>query len=150
MTPEGKVKKAIRDVLDSMGTQYFMPEHMGMGQTGVVDFICCVGGHYLAIEAKAGDNNPTWKQWEFMRDVVNSGGSALVIHEDNVHSLAGFIRSVRTGYYLAPAPVVAGSMLRCAGHEVDSTTITMALPPMPEPKKRAGLKRETKKTEWPK
>lgn len=34
MTPEGKVKKAIRDVLDSMGVQYFMPEHMGMGQTG--------------------------------------------------------------------------------------------------------------------
>ena len=39
MTPEGKVKKKIKEVLDEYGVYYFMPVQHGYGPRGV-DFHC--------------------------------------------------------------------------------------------------------------
>ena len=55
-TPEGKVKTAIKSVLKDEGVYYFMPRGTLLGRRGVSDFICCVNGKFLAIEAKAGAN----------------------------------------------------------------------------------------------
>lgn len=52
-TPEGKVKKNIRSILEGYGPcmYYHMPVLNGMGAPSL-DFICCYRGHYFAIEAK--------------------------------------------------------------------------------------------------
>jgi len=71
MTPEGKVKKDIKDYLKSLGPQcrFFMPQNMGMGESGVADFIGVNFGRAFALEAKRaeteGDNVEYATPWQF-------------------------------------------------------------------------------------
>ena len=53
MTPEGKVKDAVKKVLKKHGIWYFMPMQNGFGVVGVPDFICCFNGAFLGVETKA-------------------------------------------------------------------------------------------------
>ena len=41
MTPEGIVKKKIKDILNSKGAYYTMPIGTGYGAAGVPDFVIC-------------------------------------------------------------------------------------------------------------
>ena len=58
-TPEVKVKKQIRKLLETSGAYYAMPMGTGYGSSGVPDFLCCVNGKFVAIEAKAGKGEVT-------------------------------------------------------------------------------------------
>ena len=58
-TPEVKVKKQIRKILDEAGAYYAMPIGSGYGNSGVPDFLICMDGMFIAVEAKAGTNKPT-------------------------------------------------------------------------------------------
>ena len=69
MTPEGKVKKKVKALLDERGVYYFMPATAGYGRSGVPDIICCYRGYFLAIECKAGGNKPTALQLREMEMV---------------------------------------------------------------------------------
>ena len=81
-TPEAKVKAKIKDLLKAHNAYYVMPIGTGYGNSGVPDFICCVNGQFLAIEAKAGNNKPTALQEKNIRDIRTAGGIALVVNED--------------------------------------------------------------------
>jgi hypothetical protein len=79
VTPEGKIKAAIRKVLDSMdGLYYFMPVQMGMGSR-TLDFLVCYKGKFFGIEAKAPGEKPTKLQDLCMRKIRKSGGECMVI-----------------------------------------------------------------------
>jgi hypothetical protein len=52
-TPEGKVKAAVKKLLDAKGIWHFSPVSNGMGRHGIPDVICCWDGRLLAIECKA-------------------------------------------------------------------------------------------------
>lgn len=52
-TPEGRVKAAVKKVLDEYGVWYYMPVQNGMGVTGIPDFVCCWNGWFIGIETKA-------------------------------------------------------------------------------------------------
>ena len=79
MTPEGRVKKNIKRVLDSFGVYYFCPVQSGIGAAGV-DFHCVMRVHYVVdgklvgvplaffIEAKKPGGEPTGRQDNFMRE----------------------------------------------------------------------------------
>jgi len=75
-TPEAKVKAKIKDLLKAYKAYYVMPIGTGYGNSGVPDFLCCVNGQFLAIEAKAGSNKPTALQDKNIRDIRNAGGYA--------------------------------------------------------------------------
>lgn len=45
---------------------------------GVSDFLCCVGGVYVAIELKAMDKEPSPHQILFIKEVQRAGGIAGV------------------------------------------------------------------------
>lgn len=97
-TPEAKVKAKIKDLLKSHNAYYVMPIGTGYGNSGVPDFICCVNGQFLAIEAKAGKNKPTALQEKNIRDIRNAGGYAMVVNEDNLEELETLIANyVRWG-----------------------------------------------------
>jgi Holliday junction resolvase len=83
-TPEAKVKEKIKKILKEHGVYYAMPMGTGYGNSGVPDFLCCVNGFFVAIEAKAGKGVPTALQEKNMRDIGKAGGRTLVINE---HSL---------------------------------------------------------------
>lgn len=92
MTPEGKVKKKVKEVLKKLGAYYVMPMGTGYGNSGVPDFIFCLNGKFYAIECKAGLNAPTALQEKHLSDIWNAGGVALVVNELNVEKLEELLK----------------------------------------------------------
>lgn len=86
-TPEGKVKAAVKKLLDSYGAYYFMPATGGFGKSGVPDIVGCYKGEFFAVECKAGNNKPTALQEKQMEKIRAADGTALVINEDNLEEL---------------------------------------------------------------
>ena len=83
-TPEAKVKAKIKAILKAHSIYYAMPIGTGYGNSGVPDFLCCVNGEFLAIEAKAGKGVPTALQEKNMREIGAAGGRTLVINEESL------------------------------------------------------------------
>lgn len=94
-TPEAKVKEKIKKILKEHGVYYAMPMGTGYGNSGVPDFLCCVGGHFFAIEAKAGNGIPTALQEKNMREIQTAGGIAAVVNEGNLEWLKGAIKLLK-------------------------------------------------------
>ena len=86
-TPEVKVKRQIRKLLDDAGAYYAMPIGTGYGNSGVPDFLICHKGRFIAVEAKAGSNKPTALQEMHLQKISDRGGIALVINETNLDLL---------------------------------------------------------------
>lgn len=95
-TPEAKVKAKIKKILDEHEVYYAMPVGSGYGRSGVPDFLCCVDGQFLSIEAKATDKDkPTALQVREMKRIEMSGGLTAVIHEGNLDYLENIIKLTR-------------------------------------------------------
>ena len=90
-TKEGLVKSKIKRLLKEYGAYYTMPVMTGMATNGTPDFAVSSAGRYLAIEAKAGDNEPTELQWVRLNEVHKSGGNTMVINETNQHVLMSWL-----------------------------------------------------------
>ena len=83
-TPEAKVKAKIKAILKAHGAYYAMPIGTGYGSSGVPDFLVCLNGEFLAIEAKAGRGVPTALQEKNLKQIREAGGRALVINEQSL------------------------------------------------------------------
>jgi hypothetical protein len=83
MTPEGRVKAAVKRWLKEHGIWFYMPVQNGMGVVGIPDFICCANGHFLAIETKAPGKrgNTTANQDMRIAEIHKAGGSAVVVDD---------------------------------------------------------------------
>lgn len=95
MTPEAAVKKQIRKILEAEGVYYAMPMGTGYGNSGVPDFLCCVAGKFVAIEAKAGKGKTTALQDANIERIGKAKGTALIINEQNIDTLRALLQSVR-------------------------------------------------------
>ena len=95
MTPEGKVKKEIKKILDSYGVLYTMPFSAGYSTSGVSDFLCCYKGHFISIEAKAGKGKPTELQTTWINKVQTAGGHAMVVNESRYDDLRFLLDHLR-------------------------------------------------------
>jgi len=83
MTPEGKVKKKIDAMLKELGVWYFKPQAGAFGKSGVPDYIICVSGHFVGIEAKAdATKKPTALQDQCMKKIAVAGGVSFVVYDD--------------------------------------------------------------------
>ena len=94
-TPEGKVKDKIKAILKEHGVYYAMPIGTGYGNAGVPDFLCCINGRFVAIEAKANGGKTTALQDKNFRDIATAGGITFVINEDNISGLTGYIKLIK-------------------------------------------------------
>jgi pantoate kinase len=94
-TPEALVKKKIRKILDDNKVYYAMPIGTGYGNSGVPDFLCCVAGRFVAIEAKAGKGKTTALQDDHIARIMESRGVAMVINEQNLYTLEPVIQLMR-------------------------------------------------------
>lgn len=90
-TPEAKVKKQIRAMLDAHGVYYAMPIGSGFGNSGVPDFLCCVKGRFLAIEAKANGGKPTALQLANLEKIATCQGISRVIDEHSLLELKNLL-----------------------------------------------------------
>jgi len=113
-TKEESVKDRIKKVLRLRNVPFDMPATHGYGKSGNFDFVCCVDGAYLGIEAKRDDKEkPTRLQTEHAEEFIAAGGVALLIHDGNVERIATAIEVLRrrlkqqpinTGLSYWPAP----------------------------------------------
>jgi Holliday junction resolvase len=94
-TPESKVKAKIKKILKDHGVYYAMPIGTGYGNSGVPDFLCCVNGNFLAIEAKAGKGTTTALQEKNIREIKEAGGTAAVIAEAQLEYLEQLIQLMK-------------------------------------------------------
>jgi len=86
-TPEKNVKKRIRKILEDAKAYFAMPMGTGYGNSGVPDFLVCHNGHFIGIEAKAGDGKTTALQDMNLQKIRDAGGKALVVNEHNLSEL---------------------------------------------------------------
>jgi len=87
MTPEGKVKKQAKAILDYFGAYYFFPATGGYGRSGVPDIVACFNGWFIGIEIKSGDNIPTALQYKELVMIKKRKGVALVVNEKSLDAL---------------------------------------------------------------
>ena len=80
MTPEGKVKAAIRETLRKYGdvVYVYMPVPGGYGRT-TLDYIGIADGVGFAIEAKRKGGKPTQRQETIIAQIKAAGGRVFVI-----------------------------------------------------------------------
>ncbi len=91
-TPEGKVKKRVVELLKEAGVYYFFPVTGGFGRSGVPDIVCCWNGRFIAIECKAGNNQPTALQEREMNRIRNANGTVFVVNESSVTDLNKYFK----------------------------------------------------------
>ena len=90
MTPEGKVKKKVKEYLQSIGAWYYMPVSNGMGRVGCPDILVCYKGMFMAFETKAPGKikNVTANQQREIDGIQRANGLAHVVDDvEQVKSL---------------------------------------------------------------
>lgn len=98
MTPEAKVKAAVKRLLVEHGAYFFLPVSNGMGRHGIPDIICCVRGSFLAIECKAGKGKTTALQDRELKLITDCGGIAIVVNDqpESMEHLAWLLTTLTT------------------------------------------------------
>ena len=94
MTPEGKVKKKVKEYLQSIGAWYYMPVSNGMGRVGCPDILVCYKGLFLAFETKAPGKiaNVTANQQRELDGILRVNGSVHVV--DDVEQVKAVINTI--------------------------------------------------------
>ena len=100
MTPEAKVKKAVKAVLDALGAYYTMPVTGGYGKQGVPDFLVCYCGRFIGIETKAGKGKVTTLQELNLEKIRQAGGVSLVIRENDLELLKQRLYEIELGEFI--------------------------------------------------
>ena len=91
-TPEGRVKKQVKEYLKSIGAWYYMPVSNGMGRVGCPDILVCYKGLFMAFETKAPGKikNVTANQQREIDGILRVNGLARVV--DDVDQVKEAIR----------------------------------------------------------
>ncbi|WP_289077552.1 hypothetical protein [uncultured Parasutterella sp.] len=107
-TPEGKVKKEIKKVLDREDCYFYMVVPCGFSTVGFPDFVCCIPttitsemvgkrvGIFGGIEAKASGKvkNTTANQRRALEEIHAAGGLAIV--SDNAAFVEDCVTRIKT------------------------------------------------------
>lgn len=80
MTPEGRVKKEVKTILDAYSAYQHWPVQAGYGKP-TLDCIGCHVGCYFAVETKAPGKSLTARQEDTKADIEAAGGIVFVIGE---------------------------------------------------------------------
>lgn len=82
MTPEGKVKRKVVEILKKHEVWYFFPANNGFGKSGIPDIIAIVDGHFVGVEVKSATGRPTELQKICGKQIEDAGGTWLVVSDD--------------------------------------------------------------------
>lgn len=98
MTPEGRVKAAVKRVLDKYkGFYTFWPVPSGYGPSSL-DCLLCVCSRFVAIETKAPGKKPTPRQKLTIERIERAGGVVFIIDgtdkTDTVEDLDNYLKNM--------------------------------------------------------
>lgn len=94
MTPEAKVKKQVKKILDGFGCYHFYAFTGGYGRSGVPDIIACYKGHFIGIECKANGGKTTALQDLNITQIRKNQGLAIVVNEGNMDELVKLLEDL--------------------------------------------------------
>lgn len=97
MKKEADVKEALKRIIRKHGGWYTMPTQTGYSQAGVPDFLVCINGRMVGIEAKFGRNRPTALQERQLRLIEQAGGVAMVANERNLGEVESTLFALSEG-----------------------------------------------------
>lgn len=99
MTPEGRTKKRIKEILDARGKalKQFWPVQNGLG-AATIDCHVCYLGFYLVIEAKALGEKATPRQVLTLSEYEAAGGITLVIDGSDYTRLEKALNNIEMTY----------------------------------------------------
>lgn len=93
MTPEGKVKVKVKNLLNAYGCYHFWPVQTGMGAR-TLDCLGCHNGRFFAIETKAPGKKMTEQQASIAERMEYSRCKVFVIsNPDDMSSLEAWLRA---------------------------------------------------------
>ena len=75
---ENKVKKFLKD----NDIWYFKVWGGGFQKSGIPDLICCVNGHFVAIELKGSDGKPSELQKYNIRKINECNGTGVILYPE--------------------------------------------------------------------
>lgn len=79
MTPEGALKKAIKEYLRTVGAFWSMIPGGSYAKTGDPDMVVCYKGRYIAVEAKVDTPQSNWQKMRQV-EIERAGGRYLLVH----------------------------------------------------------------------
>jgi len=96
MTPEGKVKRKVVEVLKKHDVWYFFPANNGFGKSGIPDIIAIAQGKFIGIEVKADKTKkPTVLQGKCGEEIQQAGGWWFLVYDaDSLRSLEQAIEDI--------------------------------------------------------
>jgi Holliday junction resolvase len=97
MTPEGRVKKKVKELLDEYGAWYFMPYQAGFTRRGIPDIVGVLRGRMFAVETKAKGGRTTALQEQEMGKMDAQGCKTFVVEGENLFVLAAWLEIVKVG-----------------------------------------------------
>ncbi len=98
LTPEAKVKRDVAKILDKYNVYYFFPPANGYGRQGIPDIICCIHGHFLAIECKAGKGTTTVLQDREIEKIRQHAGTVMGVNEHKQEELINLLSKLEGLY----------------------------------------------------
>lgn len=134
MTPEAAVKEKIKAIAAKHGVLVRSNVMMGYGNHSQADMTLCVGGRYLAVEAKAtAKSRITWLQLIELVAVITHGGAAMVVHAGNLIEFEQLLEQ------LCLQPTAESPLARAQRKQIESLVATMQPPTSPgkvQPRRR--------------
>lgn len=82
---ERAIKDAGKKILKDLPIWYYMPAASVYGRRGVPDFVCCLRGRFIGIEAKredVGAKGLSPMQVVESRGILSAGGEYMVVWDD--------------------------------------------------------------------
>ena len=77
---EADIVRSIQRYLKTVPRCFFWKEHGGMyGTAGIPDIIACINGRFFGFEVKTATGKTTWLQDADIRQINESGGTAVVV-----------------------------------------------------------------------
>jgi Holliday junction resolvase len=83
MTPEKRFENKIKSYLDSKGIWHVKFFANAFTRAGIPDLLCCVNGHFLAIEVKAEKGRPSELQKRELAKIAEAGGKGIVLYPEH-------------------------------------------------------------------
>lgn len=92
-TPEGKIKRLLRERLKAMGIWFWFPSAGPMGKSGIPDVICIANGLFIGVECKADvSKRPTALQVKVGKEIIAAGGQWYLVRcKDDIDKLEEII-----------------------------------------------------------
>lgn len=91
MAEEKRFETKIKDYLRSKGCYVLKTFGNAYQAKGTPDLICCVNGHFVAVEVKAKNGKVSDLQWERISEINDANGTALVLYPKDFETFKIYI-----------------------------------------------------------